>query len=445
MEGLVAQPNKLMMNYSKECCTFIENSPTAFQAVASIKKRLLEAGFSELLEGQKWNLKPNGKYFTSRNHSSIIAFTLPSQKEVKSFNLCASHSDVCSFKIKPEAVLNKGNYVQLNTEGYGGMLCSTWLDRPLSIAGRMMIEKDGLIKETLFDLKEPVCLIPNVAIHMNRNANDSMVYNKQIDMLPMVAMQQKDFDLKKLIADKMNVEKESISMIDGYLYNPQSCVLWGEEKEFISAPRLDDLEMAYATLCGFLEAENQESVNVYCCFDNEEVGSRTRQGAASSFLKETLKRITLNLGNTLEDYYAALANSLMVSADNAHALHPNHPEKSDELNRPKMNQGIVIKFNAAQSYTTDAFSAAYFKALCKMADVPVQTFTNRSDAAGGGTLGNISTSQVSISSVDIGLAQLSMHSTFETAGTKDIEYCVKALKEFYSHTIVMPDSGTFQL
>lgn len=434
-----------MMNYSKECCTFIENSPTAFQAIASIKKRLLASGFSELLEGQKWNLEPNGKYFTSRNHSSIIAFTLPNQKEVKSFNLCASHSDVCSFKVKPEAVLNKGSYVQLNTEGYGGMLCSTWLDRPLSIAGRMMIEKDGLIKETLFDLKEPCCLIPNVAIHMNRSANDSMVYNKQIDMLPMVAMKQKEFDLKKLIADKMDVDKDTISMIDGYLYNPQDCVLWGEEKEFISAPRLDDLEMAYATLCGFLEAENKKSVNVYCCFDNEEVGSRTRQGAASSFLKETLKRITLNLGNTLEDYYAALANSLMVSADNAHALHPNHPEKSDELNCPKMNQGIVIKFNAAQSYTTDAFSAAYFKALCKLADVPVQTFTNRSDATGGGTLGNISTSQVSISSVDIGLAQLSMHSTFETAGTKDIEYCVKALKEFYSHTIVMPDSGTFQL
>lgn len=424
-----------MKNYVKECAEFINAGVTAFQAVAEIKKTLIENGFEELQEGQRWNCKSHGRYFTTRNLSSIIAFSIGENTENLSFNICASHSDVCTFKIKPQCQIDKNGYIQLNTEGYGGMLCSTWMDRPLSIAGRAMVVENGRIKETLFDFKKPCALIPNVAIHMNRQANDGMTFNKQVDMLPMMGLGKDSFNLKKSVAESLNVEEDNISFVDAYLYNPAECLIWGENEEFISGPRLDDLEMAYATLQGFLESENSQSINVYCCFDNEEVGSRTRQGAASSYLKETLKRICFALGQDEEGFYVALARSLMVSADNAHAIHPNHPEKSDALNQPKMNEGIVIKFNAAQSYTSDAFSAAYFEAICRKAQAKTQTFTNRSDAVGGGTLGNISTTQVSIPSVDIGLAQLAMHSTFETAGTKDIESCVKALRAFFSTAV----------
>lgn len=429
----------------EECAAFIDASPTAFQAVENIRRKLLAKGFVELEEGRRWKIERGGRYFTLRNHSSLIAFAPGAQLDLLSFNLSASHSDACSFKIKPQCVFQKDGYVQLNVEGYGGMLCSTWMDRPLTIAGRAMIEEDGILHEEHFNLKEPVCLIPNLAIHMNRGVNEQTSYNKQIDMLPVIALNDKEFDFKKMLAKYLKKPAESISYFDGYLVNTEKCVIWGENKEFISGPRLDDLQMAFATLEGFLAAENPAAVNVYCCFDNEEVGSRTRQGAASSYLKETLKRITLGLGYDMEEYYAALARSMMVSADNAHAVHPNHPEKADALNRPQLNQGIVIKFNAAQSYTSDALSAAYFEAICRRAKVKTQTFTNRSDLVGGGTLGNISASQVSVATVDIGLAQLAMHSAFETAGADDLEGCAAAMQEFFSHPVGLIQSGSYLL
>ncbi len=432
------------MENIEKCMQFIEQSSTPFQAIETISEILRENGFKELFEYNNWKLEKGNKYFTTRNHTSIIAFEIGKEAEDLTFNICASHSDVCTFKIKPNNVINRNGYVQLNTEGYGGMICSTWMDRPLSIAGRLFIEKDKAIKEVSFDLKEPVCLIPNMAIHINRTANEDMKFNKQVDMLPLMGFDHKEFNFNQFLAKRLNIEEANILGVDGYLYNPQKCQIWGENKEFISGPRLDDLEMAYATLTGFLQAENSKSVNVYCCFDNEEVGSHTRQGAASTFLQETLKRINVSLNKNEDDFYASLARSLMVSADNAHALHPNHPEKADDLNRPLLNKGIVIKYNAAQSYTTDALSAAYFTSICNRVGVPCQTFTNRSDAVGGGTLGNVSTSQVSIASVDIGLAQLAMHSTFETAGTLDIEYCIKALKAFFDHTIEIESNHTWR-
>ncbi len=430
------------MEKIQACAEFIEQSPTAFQTVETIRTRLLQQGFMELHENQRWTLQRQGKYFTTRNHSSLIAFTLPAEIQELTYNICASHSDVCSFKIKPESVLNRGGYVRLNTEGYGGMLCSTWLDRPLSIAGRAMIRCGSTLKEQLFDLKEPCCLIPNVAIHMNRQANEGMSWNKQIDLLPLIGMDAEKFDFKAFLSKRLGCLQKELVYVDGYLYNPQKCVVWGENKEFFSGPRLDDLEMAFASLQGFLESTNERSINVFGCFDNEEVGSRTRQGAASTFLADCLTRIALALGIQGEDYFAALARSLMVSCDNAHAVHPNHPEKADELNRPMPGKGIVIKFNAAQSYTSDAFSAAYFESLCKEAGVLTQTFCNRSDLVGGGTLGNISASQVSVPSVDVGLAQLAMHSTFETGATADIGYAIEALRAFFDHTIRMDGSGT---
>ena len=444
MEDLVQQPSK-QMEKIQECMEFINDSPTPFQAVENIAKQLKKAGFQHLQESTSWQLEKGGCYYVTRNSSSIVAFSIGQKVEQLSFNLCASHNDVCTFKIKPNAVLNKNGYVQLNTEGYGGMLCSTWMDRPLSIAGRIMVEEGQFIRQKLFDLKQPCCLIPNVAIHMNRGANEEMKFNKQIDMLPLIGLDQKEFDFHQFLALKLNLNAKEISYFDAYLYPAQTCMVWGQQTEFLSGPRLDDLEMAYATLAGFLESENQRSVNVYCCFDNEEVGSRTRQGAASTFLFEVLQRINDGLRKSSTDFYEALARSFMVSCDNAHALHPNHPEKSDETNRPLLNQGIVLKFNAAQSYTSDAYSAAYFTALCKKAGVKVQSFTNRSDATGGGTLGNVSTTQVSIASVDIGLAQLAMHSTYETAGTFDLLDCIAAMKTFFSHTVCYAENGDFIL
>ncbi len=432
-----------MKNYEMDCAEFINKSTTSFHAVSSIKEKLLSEGFIELKEASTWEIKRGEKYFTSRNCSSIIAFTIGSKCENITFNISASHSDVCTFKIKPETVLQKNNYVQLNTEGYGGMICSTWMDRPLSIGGRLMINSNNKIKEQLFDLHEPCVLIPSVAIHMNREVNDGYKYNKQVDMLPMISLNQKEFDFKKYLANKLNLNEKEISFYDAYLYNPEKCLIWGDNKEFFSGPRLDDLQMAYSALEGFLESNNNKSINVYCCFDNEEVGSRTRQGAASSYLKETLKRIVFKLGYGVDEYYASLSRSFMVSCDNAHALHPNHPEKADELNRPMLNKGVVIKFNASQSYTTDGLSAAYFAHLCNVANVAFQTFTNRSDLVGGGTLGNISASQVSIPSVDIGLAQLAMHSTYETSGMHDIKDCIKVMNAFYDATIHLDDEGSF--
>ncbi len=427
----------------QDCATFINQSSSTFHTIDTIKKELIDEGYVELKEHQSWQLIAGNKYFITRNLSSILAFKIPSKVDKISFNLTASHSDVCSFKIKPNTTIKHHNYVQLNTEGYGGMLCSTWMDRPLSIAGRIMLEEDNKISEQLFDVKEPCLIIPNVAIHMNREANDGFKFNKQVDMMPIVALDQKEFDFKKFLSRKLNIKEESISYYDAYLYNPQPCLIWGENKEFFSGPRLDDQQMAYASLVAFLQSTNDQSINVYCCFDNEEVGSRTRQGAASSFLKETLKRIVYALNQSSEEYYAALARSFMVSCDNAHALHPNHPEKADALNRPEMNKGVVVKFNAAQSYTSDALSASYFAALCKIADVPYQSFTNRSDLVGGGTLGNISTAQVSIPSVDIGIAQLAMHSTFETSGSQDIIYTIEVLKAFYNAAIMLNQEGSY--
>ncbi len=432
-----------MKNYIEECASFINASATAFHAIGNIAKELKEAGYEEVKESQTWKINKGGKYYVVRNSTSVIAFQVGSDVDQLSFNVCASHSDVCSFKIKPKTVIQKQGYVQLNTEGYGGMLCSTWMDRPLSIAGRAMVREGKRIVEKMFDTKEPCCLIPNMAAHINRGANEGMNFNKQVDMLPLIGLDQADFNFEAFLAKHLGVEADQISFYDAYLANPQVCTVWGSEKEFFSGPRLDDMQMAYTSLAGFLESENTKSINVYCCFDNEEVGSRTRQGAASTFLKETMKRIVYGLEQDNDAYYASLARSFMVSCDNAHALHPNHPEKADQLNCPKMNKGLVVKFNAAQSYTTDSLSAAYFHEICKKVNVPIQTFTNRSDLPGGGTLGNISTMQVSIPSVDIGIAQLAMHSTYETSGSKDIDYAVEAMKSFFSATIVLDEENAY--
>ncbi len=405
---------------------FIQKSPTAFQAVEEMSRKLRKEGFKELKEEKHWHLKPGENYYVTRNHSAIIAFGVP-QKPAWKFHIMASHSDSPALKIKenPEMEVEKA-YIKLNVERYGGMLLAPWFDRPLSVAGRLIVRKDGEIQEKLVSVDKDLLVIPNLAIHMNREVNDGYKYNVQKDMLPLYS----DYDGKgsfmKLMAAEAGIEEKDILGHDLFLYDRTPGTVWGADEEFISAPRLDDIQCAFASLEGFLRGERKESIAVHCVLDNEEIGSGTKQGAASTFLKDTLRRINMGLGRTEEEYLMTMADSFMVSADNAHALHPNHTDKTDPINRPVLNGGIVIKYNANQKYCTDGISAAMFKDICDKAKVPYQTFVNRSDMAGGSTLGNISNTQVPMNTVDIGLAQLAMHSVYETAGTKDTGNLIKA-------------------
>lgn len=411
---------------------FIEKSPTAFQAVDEMQKRLTENGFEVLSEKEYWKLIPGGKYLVTRNNSALIAFCIP-EKESRVFHIMASHSDSPSFKIKENPEIKVDNsYVKLNVEKYGGMLMAPWFDRPLSVAGRVIIRRNGGLKEKLINIKRDLVMIPNLAIHMNREANNGVSYNPQKDLQPLFAVGNTDRTLLEIIAEQTGVKKEDIISHDLFLYNRMPGTIWGADKEFVSSARLDDLQCAFASMEGLLRAQNHESIAVHCVMDNEEVGSGTKQGAASTFLKDTLLRINMGLGRTYEEYLMTLAGSFMVSADNAHALHPNYTDKTDPTNYPVLNKGIVIKFNANQKYCTDAVSAAIFKALCTKAGVPYQTFVNRSDIAGGSTLGNISNTQVPMNTVDIGLPQLAMHSPYETAGVKDTEYLVRAAEELFA-------------
>lgn len=411
---------------AKKLLKFIQKSPTAFQAVEEMSQRLQKEGFKELKEEKHWDLKAGGNYFVTRNHSAVIAFSIP-KKPAWKFHIMASHSDSPALKIKenPEMEVEKA-YIKLNVERYGGMLLAPWFDRPLSVAGRLIVRKNGEIQEKLVAVDKDLLVIPNLAIHMNREVNDGYKYNVQKDMLPLYS----DYDGKgsfmKLMAAEADVAEEDILGHDLFLYDKTPGTVWGANEEFISAPRLDDIQCAFASLEGFLRGERKESIAVHCVLDNEEVGSTTKQGAASTFLKDTLMRINMGLGRTQEEYLMTLADSFMVSADNAHALHPNHTDKTDPVNRPVLNGGIVIKYNANQKYCTDGVSAAIFKDICDRAEVPYQTFVNRSDMAGGSTLGNISNTQVPMKTVDIGLAQLAMHSVYETTGAKDTESLAKA-------------------
>ena len=411
---------------------FIEKSPTAFQAVDEMQKRLTENGFEVLSEKEYWKLVPGGKYLVTRNNSALIAFCIP-EKESRVFHIMASHSDSPSFKIKENPEIKVDNsYVKLNVEKYGGMLMAPWFDRPLSVAGRVIIRRNDGLEEKLVDIKRDLVMIPNLAIHMNREANNGVAYNPQKDLQPLFAAGNTDRTLLEIIAEQVGIKKEDIISHDLFLYNRMPGTVWGADREFVSSARLDDLQCAFASMEGLLRAQNYGSIAVHCVMDNEEVGSGTKQGAASTFLKDTLLRINMGLGRTYEEYLMTLAGSFMVSADNAHALHPNYTDKTDPTNHPVLNKGIVIKFNENQKYCTDAVSAALFKELCTKAGVPYQTFVNRSDIAGGSTLGNISNTQVPMNTVDIGLPQLAMHSPYETAGVKDTEYLVRAAEELFA-------------
>ena len=432
-------------NIINQLFAFIESSPSCYHAVNNVKQALLVQKYKELQENESWHLKKGGKYFVTRNLSSIIAFQIPTEP-VGGFHIAASHSDFPAFKIKesPEMEVEK-NYIKLNVEKYGGMLMPAWYDRPLSVAGRLLVKEGTTIRTKLVNVDKDLLMIPNLAIHMNREANEGYKYDPQVDLLPLYGDGNAKGMFMKQIAKAAEVEEEAIVGNDLFLYNRMPGTCWGANEEYISCGRLDDLQCAYASLKGFLSARTGTSIPVLCMLDNEEVGSGTKQGAASTFLKDTLQRIAKSLSNDWDEYYTMLSKSFMLSADNAHAVHPNQALKTDPTNRAYMNEGIVIKYNANQRYTTDGVSAAVFKMICEQAQVPCQAFFNRSDMAGGSTLGNISNTQVSLNTVDIGLAQLAMHSPYETAGAKDTEYMIRAMHTFFESKIHCLEDGSYQV
>lgn len=415
---------------SRDLIHFIAKSPSTFHAVRGIKAALLYAGFTEIREEDTWQIEKGGKYVVTRNGSALMAFTVP-QEGAEAFHITASHCDSPTFKIKEDPEIADGPYVKLNVEGYGGMIMSTWLDRPLSVAGRLLVTENGHLAEKLVAIDGTMLVIPSVAIHMDRSVNQHKEWKVQKDMLPLYGMTGAKTPFMDVIAAAAKVKAEDILAHDLILYSRVPGTIWGEEREFISSPKLDDLQCAFACFRGFTQGQKEKYISVYALFDNEEVGSATSQGAGSTFLANTLERLARSLGYSYDETMAMIARSFMISADNAHSVHPNHPEYADPVNRPVINGGIVIKYSAAQKYATNAFSAAYFKKLCQDNGIPTQTFTNHSDNPGGSTLGNISNTVIAMPTVDIGLPQLAMHSSYETAGVKDTAYLVDAVTKFY--------------
>ena len=410
---------------------FIQCSPTASHTAATVRAMLVQASFTQLLESQPWDLQPGGRYYTTRGMSSLIAFQVP-KADFHGFSVIAPHGDSPCFKVKESPELRvDGQYTKLNTEVYGGMQLALWTDRPLSVAGRLAVRTENGVKGVLCDIRRDLLLIPGVAIHMNRGVNEGVKLDPQKDTLPLLGGSQAD--LKKLVAENAGVAPEDILSWDLYLYSRAQGTVFGAEKEFIAAPRLDDLECVFAAAKAFLAGENRENVTVLSLFDNEETGSLTRQGADSPFLSEVLERISLSCGKSREEHLRAIASGFMLSADNAHAVHPDSPEKSDPTNRCYLNGGVVVKHSPR--YASDALTAGLFQRICQKAGVPVQVYYNNAKIPGGGTLGNLSGSHVALPTVDIGLAQLSMHSPYETAGAKDLDYMVWAMQAFYESVI----------
>ncbi|MDE6911458.1 MAG: M18 family aminopeptidase [Lachnospiraceae bacterium] len=433
------------MEYISELMEFLDGSLTSYHAIQNVRRLLLREGYAELSEREIWKLEAGGKYFVVRNDSSMMAFCLPTDSvdKIKGYHVYAAHSDSPAFKIKESPEMEKeGVYVSMNTEKYGGMILSTWFDRPLVIAGRVCVENEGALETYPVQLKENTCMIPSLAIHMNREANSGMAFSAQNDMAPLLGMTgNSDMSskgmIKAMLAETLNdmtggdYRAEDILSYDLFVENCEKAVLAGMENEFIMTPRYDDLACVFAGCKGIMHARPERYIDVLAIFDNEEVGSLTRQGADSTFLRDTLQNIADGLGISANACRTWIADSFLLSADNAHACHPNQGGKADLTNRPYLNKGVVLKYHGGQKYATDAYSAAYVKRLCRQNDIPLQTYANHSDIPGGSTLGNLAMAQVSMAAADIGLPQLSMHSACETAGARDIEHLIRLAKAFY--------------
>jgi aspartyl aminopeptidase len=408
---------------------FIKGCYSPFHVVDNVKKMLNKEGFIELKESERFNIVRGKKYYVSRNNSSLMAFKIPN--EFSGYSIIASHTDSPSFKIKsnPEVVVDD-KYTTLNVEGYGGMLCAPWFDRPLSIAGRVFLDSSTGVQEKLINFDRDLVSIVNLAIHQNRDANTSFKYSKQKDMLPIMGLGSKKGELVNLIADHLQVDPLSILDSDLFLYNRMNGTIWGLDNELYSTPKLDDLQCAYSSIRALIDMEETSTIPLCALFDNEEVGSNTKQGALSDFLTSVIDRISFALNLDVEEKSMLQAGSFMLSADNAHAMHPNYKAKCDITNHPVVGGGVVIKYAANQKYTTDAHSGAMFKKILIENEIPYQEFFNNSDVPGGSTLGNLSNQQYSLKSVDMGAAQLAMHSPYETGGTKDTYYMISAMKAF---------------
>ena len=424
------------MEYNiQEFLDFINGSPSCFHAAANLAALLEEKGYARLQERDAWHLAPGGKYYVTRGGNTVLAFRLP-QTAPTGFLMSAAHLDRPCFKIKDEL---KGTYTRVSTEGYGGMIQSAWMDRPLSVAGRVLVDRGDRVESRLINIDRDLMLMPNVAIHMNRQVNDGYKWNLACDTIPLLGGKDAAGKFEAMLEQAAGGK---ILGRDLYLYLRQKATVWGMEEEFLSAQALDDLECAWACTQGFLNAGESEAVQVLCAFDAEEVGSNSPQGAASTVLEDLLERICRAMGWELRQL---LAQSFMISADNAHALHPNHPEFSDPGNAPVLGGGLVLKFNANQRYATDGMSSALLRRVCEKAGVPVQSYCNRADIPGGSTLGHISLTHVSVPTADIGLPQLAMHSGFETAAVKDLEYLTLAMAAYHSATLLTDGDGGFRL
>ena len=422
------------MNWFK----FIDDSPTSFHVVKNSEDILQKNGFQELLLSEKWNLKKGGKYYVSQNSSAFIAFIVGTDTIKNGFKIIGVHADSPDIRIKPNPEMITEHYLKFNTEVYGGPLLNTWFDRPLSVAGRIALKSKEILKPELklINIDKAIAIIPNLAIHMNRDVNKGVEIKKQKVLLPVFCTVEDDYKkddfLVDIIAGELKVPKEKILDYDLSFYDYQKGSVIGINNDFVFSGRLDDLEAVYAGIEAVKTAPGTKATNVLACFDNEEVGSRTKQGADSTLMANVLERIILAMGGTRNDYLRSIASSFMLSSDAAHSIHPNYTDKSDPTNKPVINKGPVIKVSLAQKYTSDANSMAVFKEIAKKADIPYQVFANNSDMKGGSTIGPISSAYFPVKSVDVGVPMFGMHSIKETCGVKDHSYMIKLFKEFYS-------------
>ncbi len=416
------------INY--ELLDFIASSPTAFHTVSSVATRLVEEGYTELYESSEWLLKAGGSYFVRRGASSLVAFRIPDE-DFDGYQIATAHTDSPMFKLKPDFEL-EDKYLRFSADKYGSPILSSWLDRPLSVAGRVVVRENNKIVTRLVETDTPIAIIPSLAPHLKTDKDAPL--SLKTDMLALVGEGGK-MRVADLLADMLGIDFDSVISHDLYLVNSQKGLIWGSDFSFVSSPRLDDLQCVFAALSGFLYSLDETNVPVLALFDKEEVGSESANGASSAFLPETLERISSSLGKSRAEHFRLLSNSFFISADNAHALHPNHPEQSDSVNNGLLNSGIAIKHNAMGRYVTDAEGEGIVKTLCKTFDIPYFDYTNRSDIVGGSTLGHILQTHLSITGVDIGLPQLAMHSSFETAGARDTEYACRLFEAFFNSHI----------
>ena len=421
----------------QEMRNFLDSAHSTYHTVAAVVWELEDAGYQPLHEGDDWNLLPGGKYYVTRGGSSVIAFRIPGDL-ASGFMISAGHTDRPAFKIKENYELT-GKYTRLAVERYGGMIMSTWMDRPLSVAGRVVVQTPEGVESRLVDIDRDLLIIPSMAIHMNREVNEGYRWNPAVDMLPLLGGSNAQGKLETLIENEAGGK---VLGHDLYLYVRQGSSLVGMDEEYICAPALDDLLCDWCCLRGFLDSKDSAAVPVLCLFDNEEVGSRSFQGAGSDFMESVLLRICRKMQ---WDADRMLSQSFMVSADNGHALHPNHPEFADTNNAPVIGEGMLIKYSASMTYTTDGITSAIVRRICDMAHIPLQTYCNRADLRGGSTLGNISIGKVSVPSVDIGLPQLAMHSTYETAGVGDALDMVEFMTTYYSLSLESTADGVYRL